>query len=333
MKQNRIQHIHFRCAACLLVALLFSGCAKRDLELRPDSPPSPDEVGYTEIALDWGEDARPHPARFLFYNADGALVREVTGVTGTFKGSLPPGTYRLVVHNEDAGQVEYRGTDRYETAGVYAQETEYAYSLPKFALRSRATRHDAGIPCILEPQTVFAAGACKEFDEIVITAGETTTATIAPVELTCLVSFRFIVRGESSVQSLSGVLTGVSRGILISSGKQDVSSSCAVEFSGVPRDGSSSDYTTQISIFSLLATKESPAGTCMVSVTLTDDAGKPYTGTFDITHTLKDILLDNGGTIPVEIPIEVTLQIKDVGELEATAAPWDNSGWGSGDFN
>ena len=120
-------------SALLLAALLLAspGCVKRDLELRP-------EEGSLSLSLDWGGDPRPRTARFLFYDESGALVREARDVTDRYEGTFPQGTYRLVVHNTDAGQVDWRGTERYETAEVYARETDY----------SEGHHPAAGVPCV-----------------------------------------------------------------------------------------------------------------------------------------------------------------------------------------
>ena len=325
-----------RLLVLLLAAALvpFESCVRRELEEGPVPPSPPSGEGYAEITLDWGGYAAspvpPHTSRCLLYDAAGALVREVTGVGGRFRESLPAGRYRLVVHNEDARQVGFCGTERYETAEVMAQEIT-------------SSRHsDDGTPCILEPEQVYATGVCREAAELVVTAGETVRATAVPATLTREVRFSFIIRSENGVQSLTGLLNGVSRGIYLATGRRDVSSSCSVAFTAEPaKDGREGDdgsgtesYTTEIGVFDLLAAEEgSPEGTSTLDVTLTDTRGEPYTGRFDITATLKEIIAGNGGVIPVEIPIEVDIKLEPIGGMTADVKPWDGSGTGEGEFN
>ena len=304
----------------LAVEVLLTGCVKRELEVRPTS-----EMGRVELALDWeGVEERPAEVRFLFYGADGALAKEQTAHADGFAGELPAGTYRMVMHNTDALQVDYRGMDKHETAEVFARHTEYS--------RKSFERHEPGIPCILEPQFVYGAGICREFATIEVVAGQTTTATIAPRLLTRQLEFRFKVKAKAEVLTLAGVVNGVAPGVLLASGEHTTSSSCAVEFAASPVTRSTTnDYFTRLSVFNLLCTATSPDGTNTLQVYLALDNGYEFDTSIDITPTLRDIIVDNDGEIPIEIPIEVTLDATTIGDgLTATVKPWDDTGTGSG---
>lgn len=299
--------------------LSLAGCVKRDLEVRSDE-------SYVEIALDWsGAGTSPRSARYLFYNEAGSLVKEVSGVTDCFKGTLPVGNYRVVVHNTDAGQVDWRGTEQYESAEVFAKTTDYSTG-----------HHPAeGVPCILEPREVFAAGGCNESETVEVRQMDTTRLSVTPVELTKRVAVRFTVDAADgqSVQALYGVLSGVSHGYFPGKGCHNTSSSCAVEFMAVlGTKAASSAYKTEVNVFGLLTTAQSPAGTNTVHVTLSMDDGSQIKGVFDITPALQRILASGGGDFPVEIPLEVALRVQKAG-LSATVEPWDESGGGSGELS
>lgn len=296
--------------------LSLAGCVKRELEIRPDE-------GYVEIALDWSKAQSSRSARYLFYNEAGALVKEVSGVTDCFKGTLPTGVYRLIVHNTDAGQVDWQGCEKYESAEVFAKTTNYS-----------TDHHPAeGVPCIQEPRDVFAAGGCNESETVEVLLLDTTRLSVTPVVLTKQVAIRFTVEanGGQSVRALHGVLGGVSHGYFPGKGCHNASSSCAVEFTAAPGTKAASDaYTARVNVFGLLTTAQSPAGTNTVHVALALDDGSQVTGTFDITPTLQQILASGGGAFPVEIPLEITLRVQEAG-LSATVQPWDESGTGSGE--
>lgn len=316
MKKSK-SYIRPALGTLLLAALVLAGgCVKRELEIRPDE-------GRVEIALDWGGDTRPQTARFLFYDQAGTLVKEETGLTDGFKGMLPTGTYRVVVHNTDARQVDYRGTEKYESAEVFAQHTNY----------SDGHHPSEGIPCVLEPQLVFGTGRLNEGDEIVVKQLDTTCMTVTPVLLTKQVVFHFKVEGDATaVQSLTGVFEGVAPGIFLSNGTHNTSSSCALEFTAAPETkAAETDYIAGMSVFQLLTTATSPAGTNRLTATLTLSDGSKASGTFDLTETLKKIILDNGGAFPNPIPLAITLRVVPLGGLSATVTPWDDSGTGSGD--
>lgn len=316
MKRELTRYMRPARVMMLGVAVLsLAGCVKRELEIRPDE-------GYVEIALDWSKAQSSRSARYLFYNESGALVKEVSGVSDCFKGTLPTGVYRLIVHNTDAGQVDWQGCEKYESAEVFAKETNYSEG-----------HHPAeGVPCIQEPREVFATGGCNESETVEVRRMDTTRLSVTPAELTKQVAIRFTVE-VTSVRALHGVLGGVSHGYFPGKGCHNASSSCAVEFTAAPGTKAASDaYTARVNVFGLLTTAQSPAGTNTVHVALDLDDGSQMTGTFDITPALQRILASNGGVLPVEIPLEITLrmQVQGVG-LSATVQPWDLSGTGSGD--
>lgn len=319
MKRELMRYMHPAKIVALGTAILsLAGCVKRDLEMRPDE-------GYVEIALDWTKTGMTsRSARYLFYNEAGMLVREVSGITNCFKGTLPTGTYHLVVHNTDASQVDWQGCEKYESAEVFAQPTQYS-----------ADHHPAdGVPCILEPRDVFAVGSCNESETVKVRQMDTTRLSVTPTELTKQVAIRFTVEtdGGQSVRALHGVLAGVAPGYFPGKGCHNASSSCAVEFTASPATKAAADaYTTRMNVFGLLTTAQSPAGTNTVHVTLALDDGLQMMDTVDITPILKQILVSHGGTFPVEIPLEITLQVQGVG-LSATVQPWDESGTGSGEL-
>ena len=296
--------------------LSLAGCVKRELEIRPDE-------GYVEIALDWSKAQSSRSARYLFYNESGALVKEVSGVSDCFKGTLPTGVYRLIVHNTDAGQVDWQGCEKYESAEVFAKTTNYS-----------TDHHPAeGVPCIQEPRDVFATGGCNESETVEVLLLDTTRLSVTPVVLTKQVAIRFTVEanGGQSVRALHGVLGGIAHGYFPGKRCHNASSSCAVEFTAAPGTKAASDaYTARVNVFGLLTTAQSPAGTNTVHVALALDDGSQVTGTFDITPTLQQILASGGGAFPVEIPLEITLRVQEAG-LSATVQPWDESGTGSGE--
>ena len=319
MEMKRYTKRYMRPARVVLLGaavLSLAGCVKRELEVCPDE-------GYVEIALDWTQAQSSRSARYLFYNEAGALVKEVSGVTDCFKGTLPTGVYRLIVHNTDAGQVDWQGCEKYESAEVFAKETNYSEG-----------HHPAeGVPCIQEPHEIFATGGCNESETVEVLQMDTTRLSVTPVVLTKQVAMRFTVEanGGQSVRALHGVLGGVSHGFFPGKGCHNASSSCAVEFAASPETKAASDaYTARVNVFGLLTTAQSPAGTNTVHVALALDDGSQVTGTFDLTPTLQRILASGGGVFPVEIPLDVTLRVQEAG-LSATVEPWIEGGTGSGD--
>lgn len=322
--------IRIRSVARLSVVtfLLLTGCVKRDLEMRSQLPPAP-KKGYAEIALDWGDaTAHPQTVRLLFYDEAGMLVQEAKGLTDGFRDSIAAGKYRIAVHNEDALNVNYRGMESYTTAEVFAQEMEYT---PAPAIAWNCASRNPVIPRILEPQSVFGTGRFTEFETLEITVGKPTRATVNPKLLTHEVEFHFVVMSDIAVQTFTGVLNGVAPGIYFSTGKHNAAPSCAIEFAAVPiAKTANKEYTALLNVFNLLTTAQSPDGTNTIDVALELVDGRKFQLQVDLTSTLKQIIADNGGEIPMEIPVEVTFYIVGL-DLTATVTPWDQSGTGGGD--
>ena len=305
----------------LLGAILSTGCVKRELEYHLAG----DNV---VITLNWDSDPHPQTVRFLFYDQAGALFQEHTGLSDGYKGTLPAGTYRLVVHNEDAKQVDYRGMERYETAEVFALNTDY--TLPGFRERE--------IPCILEPQAVYGTGSCQEFETIKVHRDKLTSATVKPERLTRQVVFHFTVSSHEDVRSLTGVLNGVAPGIFIASKEENADHACAMEFTAVtisPQRSSAlskasssaidHNFAVHLNVFNLLSTETSPDGTNTISIVITLTDGRAFPLEIDLTPTLRDIIHENGGSIPIEIALDVKLVVDPESvNISSTVEEWKN---------
>lgn len=319
---NRI--IRIVSAACLpmVTFLLLTGCVERELKTRPSDGP-----GDVEIALDWsGLSAPRQSARCLFYDESGMLIHEATGLTDGFKSKLPSGKYHLIVHNEDAHQVDYRGTNSYKTAEVFV--------LPQPDARNRIAPRAADLPCILEPEASYGTSVCEDGEWITVVPGKTTRTTVSPVAHVRQLEFRFVVR-NINVRAFNGILTGVASSIFLSTGEANRSEGCALRFAPTIAAKSRKDdteiFTVSLRVFNLLTTANSPAETNTVVVTLTDVGGTRYETSVDFTATLQEIIAENGGTIPIEIPIEVLLEATVIeGSIVSSVQPWDDTGTGGG---
>lgn len=295
------------------VLLSAAGCVERDLEQRPGE-------GYVEIAVDWnGSDSNisNRDTRFLFYDTTGRLVKEQSGIRDRFEGVLPAGSYRLVVHNTDSENVEWRGCETFEQAEVYARQIAYTLAdCPSEAV------------CIAEPGQVYAANVCNESATVEVTDIGTTRLSVTPQSLTHNLTLRFSVStydGEQ-VASLAGAIDGVSPGYFPGKGCCETGVSCAQEFTAA---ATGEGYAAEIELFGFVTSADSAASTnrLYVSIALTD--GEIFTSAFDMTAALKKILADNGGTLPRDIALDIELHVRQVG-LGATVTPWDESGTGSG---
>lgn len=304
--------------ALLMVSLslvLLSGCVKRDLEYRTGVPS--DGEGGVEIALDWGGEERPQEARYLFYREeDGTLYRSFEGITDGYKGTLPVGKYRLIVHNSDAGRVGYCGVENYHTAFVFALQEESVKS-------SRA-----GGACIQEPEGVYGIGECEHGVTLDVRKDETLVSTVHPGSLTRLVKLHFELE-NMQMEHIGGYLNGVTPSVVLATGECRPAD-CAVAFSAVAQT-QGTEFTAAVQVFNLRTAQQAAAGSNTLDVILKDNDGQEHETTIDITSAVKEVIDKNGGEIPVEIPVRIALTLIDNGNLQAAVTPWDDSGTGGGD--
>lgn len=338
MKQNTIQNIRPLLSsllvtlalliAVLTVATLLTGCVKCELETRPEAP----EEGTVEIGVVWPEGADCSAARLLIYGEDGTLYREHDGLTDAYSGTLPEGTYRLILHNTDAEQVGYAALESHGTAEVYA-------------LNASGQIPSAQGELLAQPHKVYGIGRHDQGEDFTVTAGETLRLTVAPERLTREVHFYFAVSGLDAVRAVAGTLRGVVPSVLL----------CTREYRevafGQPFEGDS--YTPQqaqagpgakapkeairfratLEVFDLLTRENSPAGTNVIETTVTDGEDRSYPVQVDITGAVQQVIADNEGTLPVEIPLTLSVEVNPVTtEIHATVTPWDGGGTGGGNF-
>lgn len=296
----------------LLFLVLLSGCVKRDLEYRTGTPDAGE--GGVEIALDWGGDERPREARYLFYREeDGTLYRSFEGVTDGYKGTLPAGKYRLIVYNTDAVRVGYCGVENYHTAYVFALPEENGVK--------------AASACIQEPEGVYAIGECEAGVTLDVREGETLISAVHPRCLTRRVRLHIELE-NMQMEHIEGYLNGVTPSVVLATSEYRPAN-CAVAFTTTPQI-QGSEFTAAVHVFDIRAAHQDTPGSNTLDLTLTDGSGESHDTTIDISEAVSEVIENNGGEIPVEIPVKIELILIDNGNLQATVTPWDEGGTGGG---
>ena len=311
-----------------VAAVLFSACVKRELEHRSGT------TGRVQITFGWPGGGQPAAARLLFYTATGELHSEHDALTDSYTGILPAGGYRLILHNTDVSHAVFRSMHHYETATSY---------VPSFS--GEGTRFPEAGDTLAEPGKIYAAAQTDRGTDFTVRPGKTIQLRVTPQRLTRRIGFLFKVTGLEAVRLLKGMLDGVSPSISISDRKCSPVP-CRMLFTGSPYTAPKSTtaptpapgsgevlYQSGMEVFGLLTHSDSPAGTNTLEMTVTGGNGKNYPLTLDITPVLQELIATSGGVLPLEIPLEVTIDINPVTtEINATVTPWDESGSGGGSF-
>lgn len=311
----------------LLCALTFAGCVKRSLEVNPRLV-----NGTLEIVVNWPEGVAPAGARLMVYDQSGEYVteQEIAGAQNMFRCDLSEGQYQVIVHNTDGQNVYFQNTDRHTTSTICA----YPDGTPAPGSQ------------LVQPTNIYGIGRHDQGQIATVKGSQTARYTVVAERLTRQVSFYFKITGLETIEQVKGRLIGVSPGILIGSGTT-LPVSCFQAYIAspsvvrTPRLRSSATkveaepvwYETKMEFFDLMAQKNpSQQGSTQLFVAVSDDKGRTFQITADITATVQDIIVGNDGVLPIEIPLEVDLKINaDINNVTVTVEQWDESGSGEGD--
>lgn len=311
----------------LLCAVALAGCVKRELEKLPGY-----KNGTLELTTSWPEGVVPAGARLLIYSKDGEFLEkhEISGTDSVFLCELEAGDYRIIMHNTNGQNTYFHNTDKHTTALVCA----YPNVIPQ-----------AGAE-LIQPSNIFGVGAHDQGQIITIKEREVTAHKAVAERLTRQVAFYFKITGLETIEQIKGRLIGVSPGVLLGSGIA-LPVSCLQSYVATylvdrkpllnrsPRGKAITEemwYETKIEFFDLMAqTRPDQTTSTQLSVAITDGQGQIYQITTDITSIVQDIILENGGFLPVEIPLEVDLNINaSINNITVSVTPWDETGTGDG---
>jgi Domain of unknown function (DUF5119) len=299
--------------AAALVPALFAleGCVKRtDFEQQSALE------GSVEIALDWAQTATPTPLHFAFYRVDNGslLYKEFEGTTEGFRGTLPVGEYNVIAYDKSAQKVGYRNMCSYATAEVYAQDA------------SEGSK--AATSTIAEPGAVHSVSECVDMATLTVTTDKTLKAKAQPQNRTRSVVLNFEIKNGSTVTTITGAMDGVSSSVLLSTGK---SSNYAARLPFKVSSAADNSFQTTVSLFDFIAATAGAEQINMMDVKLIEAGGATHNIRLDLTQTIREIIQENGGVIPIEIPIEIKVDMTDVDGITAIVHPWDKAGDGGGE--
>ncbi len=136
------------------------------------------------------------------------------------------------------------------------------------------------------------------------------------------VILRFKVEGDDLIALDGGTFSGVSPSHHCATAKCATTSESVNFPTDRVTDNSGYNYKAEISVLDLIK-PNSGFGTHTVRLNVVPNGGDPYTVTADVTKVVDQFFKDNGGTIPVTIPVEVGIELKKIGGvLTAEVTDW-----------
>lgn len=293
--------------ALFFVSAAETGCAKQDLDRRKNE-------GFVKIDLLW-DGATPKGSKFYFYpqdNVEAAVESPVECPPEGFRGNLPAGTYRIIVYNSDVKNVAMRYEDNYERAEIYV--------LPESKAEAgvSGTRADE---CIAQPGDLMLAAAIDGSDAglLVVPYQQEVEVTAKPALRVKHLRFLFKVDDAGQVSLSDGTLSGVSSSLNCASAACS-STSESVNFTVTPTTESGYAYEARISVLDLVRPGNASH---LLTLNLMRPDGTPYQIVVDLSATIDNILAENGGSIPVTVPVTIPIELKKIGnDLKADVAEW-----------
>lgn len=303
----------------LLLLLVFLGlhsCTMGSVDYRTDQ-------GRVVVHPDWSGYDLPAGTRFYFYNMDGVSAAiEADGSAEGFSGMLPSGNYKMVAYNTDAQFVEFQSMDKFETAAVHAS----------LNTRRMMLTRQGDVRCIEQPKDLYSLSLGK----IEVKYLNTTEVSVIPQPLTKTIRLKFSLSGDAvgSSTKVSGELCGVYPTLLLATGEPTSESinnspntTTAFNISLTDNQGMA-----EIRVFGLLDPEDGSNYTNRLTLTITDKNNNKRNAEVDLSEAISSVIKDNGGTIPVEIPINIDVEVKLVDAvLHVTVTPWKED-TGSGEI-
>lgn len=279
--------------------LVQGSCAEKPLDVRPTE-------GRVVIHASWNSSTLPPTTglRFYFYPQNGDSVLSYDASPTGFEGDLPAGTYRVIACSTDAGGAVYQNMESYSTASVTAVA----------ATQSRAVNYYA------QPSGVYVL----QISDLTVPLQDVVETSSVPDTLSRSMNLSFLLLGGESLSSLNGLLRGIQPSVRLAT-RQAWGETGVTAFTA---SVSGNEATVGIGMLGLLDPLGSVPYRNLMDLTLTLKDGSVQTTQVDLTQFLSEALQQNGGSVPVELPVEVELRLIDA-QLVASVKPW-NHGSGEG---
>lgn len=238
--------------------------------------------------------------------------------TGIFTGNLREGEYRVIATNNTASGVDYETMDKHETALVCAKPYDNNNRSKDYIF-------------LQQPDMIYSVIV----DELAISDGDTTN--IAPLAqlLTKTITLSFFVQGNLSteVKAINAVVHGVYPSVLLYTGKPnstDLNNQSGAIRISAQQVSNTNEWQGVAHIFGLYDPKYGSNYENILSISIENSGGESETTDVDLTDLLSDIIKENGGDIPVELPIKVDLT-KEI-TLIGNATLWTEGNTGEGEI-
>lgn len=280
----------------VLLALSLCGCSKHGSE--PQT-----ETTDTKIVFDWSqkseEDAISAGMTLLIYPNDGGAMIQQKAAADEETIALPAGDYRVIAISDDCPTTELRNQDRYETAEIYVS--------------TATTRADDVLSKISLPHYAAVKGSSIS----VKAGGVDNTFKLLLQSIVKKVKFEVITELDKEIQDCSGVLTGISPAVNLSTLEplRDNPGQVMIDFNLSPKE-----VTGETVVFGVnpdIEGAEKISNKLLLNFRFTD--GSEVVVPIDVSEAMNETVEDK---ITVSIKIQTSNELTLIGQV----VKWETGG-------
>ena len=315
---------HRYCFMLCLVLLFLMSCTEVDVIHCPLGEGS----GYLRIHPDQSTYTLP-AMRYHFYNMDAPVPTQTYPCDGhgNFDGDLPTGIYRVIAINPDADNVTFSGMDSHHTATVTTRPAHSSRTAPSLPLW-RGQGEDSSkedYQLYTQPGKVYALN----LGDFTVSDNDTLFFEPTPELLIRRIRIRFLLSEQLQPQitGIDGMIGGVYPSVRLFGYEprfpddSDIAGS-AVNFHAVREE---SDWMTLLDVFGICNPDYGRVYTNVLDLTLSLSDGRQASARVDLTGQLSDIIDESGGTIPLTLSLELSVEAIGAG-FSVGILPWDPNG-------
>lgn len=288
------QYTQFVKVVAIVCVLIFTACTYRltDEDWTKN--------GKIRLLLNWQDKDHPSVMTYYFYKdgADRPIIRQ--GQSSGYEGTLPSGNYEVAVCTADDKSVLLEMDKGYADARGIARQVS--------AMKSPDIR-------VAQPGYLYGTG-----DELSNIGGfRAVTKELFPVNLVRILELNIKITGggEDRIESLTGLLTGISSEIHIPTGKLLFDKPASITF--VTQPNIAGVYNSSLNLFGVSGINEGSYTDVDIYLALKTSDYKEITSFTNITEVINDAF---EATLAVRIVLDLEIAYDEVNGMVVTIAGW-----------
>lgn len=256
--------------------------------------------GKIRLSLNWQDKEHPSVMTYYFYKdgADRPIIRQ--GQSSGYEGTLPSGNYEVVVCTAEDQTVLLEMNKGYAGARGIARQVS--------AMKASDMQ-------VAQPGYLYGTG-----DLLADVGGfRSVTKELYPISMVRILELNIKITGggEDRIESLTGLLTGVSPEIHIPTGKLLFDNPASMSFETQPN--AAGVYNSSLNLFGVSGVDKGSYTDVDIYLTLKTSDGKEITSFTNVTEVINDAF---EATLAVRIVLDLEIAYDEVNGMVVSIAGW-----------